>query len=200
MSNSNHYPQGLWAVLDGPKLAEAAQSYAHEAHDSIKQLRKYTCDPYWVHTDSVERRYASYFPNDYIGRAASHLHDTPEDVTKFNPRYSLADIIDVFGREVAKVVDELTEVYTSEAYPKWNRQQRKRLEVERLALVSSRAQSIKLCDLIDNTSSIVEHDPKFATTYLREKEELLAVLVHVDTNLRREAIHSLRDSLARLSG
>ncbi len=49
------------------------------------------------------------------------------------------------------------------------------------------AQTIKLADLISNTRSIVERDPKFAVTYLAEKRELLKVLTDGDPALYRMA-------------
>jgi hypothetical protein len=45
-----------------------------------------------------------------------------------------------------------------------------------LAVASPEAQTIKLADLIDNTSSIVERDPDFARVYLYEQAELMKVL------------------------
>jgi len=44
-------------------------------------------------------------------------------------------------------------------------------------------QTIKVADLISNTGSIVEHDPKFAVTYLEEKRLLLDVLTNADPRL-----------------
>ena len=38
------------------------------------------------------------------------------------------------------------------------------------------AKTIKLADVIDNTSSIVKHDPHFARLYLNEIEALLEVI------------------------
>ena len=48
-------------------------------------------------------------------------------------------------------------------------------------------QTIKCADLISNTSSIVQHDPKFAALYLAEKRELLEVLREADPLLRQLA-------------
>jgi hypothetical protein len=47
------------------------------------------------------------------------------------------------------------------------------LEAQRLGRASANAQTIKYCDLIDNTSSITTHDPGFAKTYMAEKAVLL---------------------------
>ena len=48
-------------------------------------------------------------------------------------------------------------------------------------------QTIKVADLIHNTWSIVEHDPKFAQVYLREKKVLLGALGLADPKLMRTA-------------
>ena len=80
------------------------------------------------------------------------------------------------GSTVAGLVLELTDVYTSAAYPQLNRAARKALECERLATVSAKAKLIKRMDIADNTKTIVACDPKFAKIYLREKEALLEVL------------------------
>ncbi|KCB25989.1 hypothetical protein L544_3266 [Bordetella hinzii OH87 BAL007II] len=44
-----------------------------------------------------------------------------------------------------------------------------------------------MADLISNTSSIVQHDPKFAEVYLEEKRLLLDVLTKADHRLLKIA-------------
>lgn len=44
------------------------------------------------------------------------------------------------------------------------------------AQACAEAQSIKLCDLIDNSKTVVEYDPFFACDYLLEMKRLLVVL------------------------
>ncbi len=170
-----------------------AREFAHAAHDSINQKRKYTGLPYWVHTDEVADIVASVTlgaetPNDesipelaeinYREMiAAAHLHDTIEDVFTLNSHYDIYLIAKTFGERVAKFVVELTDVYTKEAWPDLNRDKRKHLEAERLGKVSNEAKTIKLADLISNTADIVKNDPDFAKVYLREKERLLPYLV-----------------------
>ncbi len=48
-------------------------------------------------------------------------------------------------------------------------------------------QNIKLCDIISNTSSIVEYDKKFSKTYLEEVVLLVDVLDAADKNLKNLA-------------
>jgi hypothetical protein len=59
------------------------------------------------------------------------------------------------------------------------------------AAAPAEAQTIKLCDLISNTRSIVAHDEKFAKVYLAEKRELLEVMTKADPRLRERAIKQI---------
>ncbi len=147
---------------------QQATGFATQAH--LGQKRKYTEDDYIVHpiavSELVRKRGGS--ENQII---AALLHDTIEDtdVTYF-------DVCRAFGVKVADLVLELTDVFTNDAYPELNRSIRKGLEAERLATVSDDAKLVKLCDMIDNTSTIVEHDPNFARVYLQEKAHLYDVM------------------------
>ena len=79
-------------------------------------------------------------------------------------------------------------------YPNFNRKQRKAMEVERLSKINRNSQSVKYCDLIDNTKSIVQHDKGFARVYLAEKANLLSVMNKGDEMLYKEALKNLADS------
>jgi len=157
-------------------LREKAKQFAHEAHDSIGQKRKYNDEPYWVHTDAVAETVASVLPSDEEAIAAAHLHDVVEDVFPLNKEYSIFRITREFGERVAQLVTELTDVYTKEAWPKLNRATRKSLERERVAKISVTGKTIKLADFLDNTASIVKDDKDFAQVYLKEKLALLPYL------------------------
>lgn len=155
-------------------LIKRAQVFAHKAHNSIGQKRKYSGEPYWVHTDAVAAKVASIGGTPEMV-AAAHLHDVLEDVTPCDKsgKYNYDTIVAEFGQTVADFVVQLTDVYTKAAYPKLNRAARHDLERERLAKISVEAKTIKLADLHDNTASIVANDKDFAKVYLREKLELL---------------------------
>lgn len=143
-----------------------ADRFAAMAHTG--QVRKYTGDPYIVHPRAVAAKVAERGGTvDMIAAALLHdvLEDTPIDYDTLK---------EGFGQEVAYLVWELTDEYTTEAFPQLNRAVRKAMEATRLSKVSDAAKEIKLCDLMDNTSTIVEHDPHgFAPVYLREKAALL---------------------------
>ena len=149
------------------KILRAA-SFASTAH--IGQVRKYTGDPYITHPISVAIA-VSERTSDEDAICAALLHDVVED-TEVTPW----QVMEHFGKSVSDLVQELTDVYTREAYPSMNRRARKIAETQRLAGISDRAKLIKVCDIADNTSSIVQYDPGFAVVYLEEKAAMLAVL------------------------
>jgi len=157
-------------------LIEKAKEFAHRAHDAIGQKRKYSGEPYWVHTDAVAMAVTEVGASDEV-IAAAHLHDVLEDVAPLLPHtYNEKVIRDNFGDKVTQFVIELTDVFTKENYPKKNRKERKALEAQRLGTISPEAMTVKLADLINNTASIVENDPDFARTYLSEKLTILPYL------------------------
>ena len=144
---------------------EKAQAFAKKAHEG--QERKYTGEPYYNHVYSVARKVAK-INNDPDLIIAALLHDTIEDTN-----VTVKEIGELFGERVAGIVYDLTDHFTPENYPNFNRKKRKALEAKRLGTISDDAKTIKLCDLADNTSSIVEHDPGFAKYYLKEKADVL---------------------------
>lgn len=136
------------------EFIDSAKLFAHEAHDAIGQVRKYTGVPYWRHTDDVANL-VSFVTSDPDVIAAAHLHDVIEDVYPIKPQYNLGRIQTLFGLAVADLVEHLTDKYTKEYYPSWNRKIRKQAEAERLSQVPADAQTVKLADLISNGLDIV---------------------------------------------
>ena len=120
--------------------------------------------------------------------AAAWLHDTVEDTG-----VSLVLIEQEFGFEVADMVEMLTDVSHANDGLRAHRKARDR---EHTAQASPEAKTIKLADLIDNTRSIVDRDPKFAQVYMTEKALLLEVLGEGDTTLFENAKALVDDFLA----
>src|SRR5262245_13628543 len=147
----------------------------HEGHK-----RKYTGEPYMVHLEAVADLVRSVGAHEKV-IAAAYLHDTLEDT-----KTTYGELINHFGVGVATLVYELTDAHPSGA-GHGNRAERKRKERDRLAKASAAAHTLKLADLIDNTKSIVERDPRFAKVYLREKADLLKVLTKGDKKLMAKA-------------
>lgn len=152
----------------GVDLVSRAGLFAAQKHQG--QLRKYTHDPYIVHPRAVAIAVAA-AGGDEAQIAAALLHDTLEDTDA-----TYDELVALFGHDVAGLVDQLTDVFTHEAFPQLNRAARKALECARIATISDRAKLVKRCDIDDNTSTIVAHDPGFAKVYLPEKAAILAVL------------------------
>lgn len=155
-------------------LAEDAETFAEWSHGNAGQLRKYTGEPYIVHPREVAALVRS-VPHDEAMVAAAFLHDVVEDTP-----VSIERIRDIFGDDVASLVDQLTDVSKPSD---GNRKARKEIDRQHTAKASARAKTIKLADLISNTESITAHDHEFAKVYLREKRALLEVLKEGDAVL-----------------
>lgn len=159
-------------------IAFEAMVFARQVHAS--QKRKYTGNPYADHLAEVAGIMAT-VTQDPVSIAVAWLHDCVED-----QGITLAEIEQRFGFSAAVGVSGLSDLETG------NRAERKAKSRERLSLCSGWIQTIKCADLISNTSSIVEHDPKFAAVYLEEKRLLLDVLTKADRRLHAIAMENTR--------
>lgn len=185
-------------------LINQARDFAHKAHDAIEQRRKYLNTPYWFHTDEVAETVFSTGATAFAV-AAAHLHDYREDVvTELEKQGREVELV-FFEREynafpvtTRELVNQLTDEYTSENYPNWNRARRKAAEAQRIAGISNEAKTIKLADLLSNTASIVEHDPDFARTYLDEKAAVMRGLVGGNDALYDRVYRQLLDAQQKL--
>ena len=158
----------------------AALEFAAAAHG--EQRRKYTNEPYYHHVINVAAT-VSRVPGRSIEMIeAALLHDVLEDtvVTEDTLRR-------VFSPLVAFYVLTLTDPPV--AYG--NRAERKAFVLEKMRLAAAEAKTIKVADLLDNTDSIVQHDPSFAKVYMREKADLLSVLEGADPELLDQAYRKL---------
>ena len=160
------------------ELESKARIFAVAAHAAVKQLRKYTNDPYIVHPAEVVEIIKGVPGHTEEMVAAGWMHDVPEDTG-----VSVNIIYLTFGNTVGDYVYGLTEKFTKEAYPDLNRAARKALECERLAEESAAVHTIKLADIFSNVKSISEHDPDFAKVYVPEKRLQVAVLTKGDPTL-----------------
>jgi (p)ppGpp synthase/HD superfamily hydrolase len=146
-------------------MEHRAKEFATLAH--AWQARKYTGEPYITHPAAVVELVRGVSHTEAM-LCAAWLHDTVEDCG-----VPLDELERVFGFDVASLVEQLTDV---SRLSDGNRAHRKAVDREHTAKASPEAKTIKLADLIDNTRSIVERDPKFARVYLEEKRLLLDVL------------------------
>jgi len=162
-------------------LIEKAKYFAIAAHGAINQTRKYTGESYYYHCESVANLVESVNGTDEMV-AAAWLHDVVEDTA-----IEIGMIDAMFGQEVADYVWWVTDTEQG------NRKERKKAALIRLGNAPTNAQTIKLADMIDNTSSIIKYDPNFAKVYMAEKRDLLEVLRSGDEELWNIAFCIVQD-------
>jgi (p)ppGpp synthase/HD superfamily hydrolase len=157
--------------MSGPD-AVAAMNFARAAHAG--HVRKYTGNPYADHLAEVAGIVSTVAPFGSMRLMVSvaWLHDCVEDVG-----VTLDQIKAEFGPEVAQGVAGLSDLEVG------NRAERKAASRARLGACDGWIQTIKVADLISNTSSIVKHDADFAKVYLHEKWALLDVMPKADSRL-----------------
>lgn len=175
-------------------LVKNALIFATAAHAAVKQVRKYTGEPYIVHPIEVRNILVSYAVNPVSPEqeAAALMHDVVEDTG-----VTIELVESTFGPKVAELVGYLTDVSKPED---GNRKMRKAIDREHIALACPEAQTVKLADLCSNTRTIVAYDPDFARVYLREKKLLLEVLQNADPGLLNYARSTLEQGLRTLYG
>ena len=157
-------------------LVDRARAFARLAH--AQQTRKYTGEPYVVHTDEVAAIVEALGGTPEMV-AAAHLHDVLEDTPT-----SFDSLVAEFGSDVAELVAALSDQVPKSA---GNRRLRKQLESDRLGTCEARVHTIKLADIVSNARSIAERDPRFARVYLVEMRYLVDRLTRGDRGLWEEA-------------
>lgn len=148
-------------------LVLRAKEFATKAHES--QFRKYNNQPYITHPERVVCAISGHTLYEDV-LVAAWLHDVVEDTN-----ISLETIRQEFGENVAKIVNELTNVYTKENYPNLNRKERKKLELERLSKISNEAKLIKTFDRIDNLDDLILYN-EVKQYYIDESIDLFKVI------------------------
>lgn len=184
-------------VLD-TAVEDRARAFATGAHAAINHRRKYTDVPYITHPAAVAEIVRT-VPHTRAMLAAAWLHDVVEDTG-----VTVEQVTTEFGPEIGQLVYWLTDKSTPED---GNRARRKAIDRIHSASAPPEAQTIKLADIIENTSTINEYDPEFAKVYRKEKEALLDLMNKGDTQLLSRAWKQLaqfdesrlQDHLARFS-
>lgn len=150
-------------------LIFSAEAYARGAHQSLKQVRKYTGEPYINHPARCAAMAAKFgLPEEAV--AGLWLHDVAEDTG-----VTLEEIHDVFGERVYGIVSGLTNLYTKNAegvYDIAPRARRHELSMKHLDRQSSLVKTCRMIDSYDNLRDILDHDLKFAKAYLPEKRDV----------------------------
>ena len=164
--------------------ALTAYTYATAAHAAVGQRRKYTDEPYIVHPARVAVTVSKFGGTDDMISAA-YLHDVVEDTG-----VSIEDIQDMFGPDVALIVDGLTDVSVPED---GNRTVRKAMDRAHSAEATYEAQFVKCADIIDNAHDIGANDPSFNVVYRKEMAMLLDVMDKVkDTPIYTAAVKAVQ--------
>ena len=171
------------------------EQLARELHGD--QKRKYTGDPYVNHTVAVANIVKTYGGDEAMVYAAI-LHDVLEDtyIKESDLFMRLIDILkdSKLSIDILTLVKELTDVYIKDDYPNVNRKGRKEKEAIRLGTISSRAQTIKYADLLDNGMDIMSNDPKFGEVYLKEKEQILKYMDRGNQELYNKCLEVLNNN------
>ena len=177
-------------VQKARRFAKLAHGLVLNSQGELGQRRKGTNEPYTKHLSEVARLVAE-SGGDEAQIAAAWLHDVVEDTP-----VPLSHIRTVFGLDIAKLVQELTDSFTKHNYPGLNRRQRKAKELERLSKISDRAKTIKYADFVSNLESVSVLGPSFGEVYTREVADVLSHMQGGDERLRSAALaavdHALR--------
>lgn len=146
-------------------IIQRAKELAQLAHAG--QVKKHSGEPYFNHCEQVAG-----IIRDHNGSeeeiAAAYLHDVVEDT-----HITFQDIEDEFGRDIAQLVREVTNVSLPSD---GNRQLRKEKERQHLAKASESGKNIKLADIIANFSDTSACTKEFLKVYSEEKKAVLEVL------------------------
>ncbi len=182
-----------------PNTLAWAIRFANLAHHG--QRRKYVDEPYINHPVRVMQAVCcdGYYGGDEKIAMAAVMHDVQEDTP-----YSLDN---GWYSDVVNWVDELTNVYTHEAFPGMNRAARKAKEFERLAGISPQAKAIKLYDRLDNLQSwfvpgtvLTDEMVGFGRVFARESLELCKAVVEPNFDALGQSVNELAARLKFVCG
>ena len=155
---------------------EKAIIFATEKHKS--QVRKGNGRPYILHPLSVLITLLSIkdSKNAFLLAVAAILHDTVEDCG-----VTLQEIADLFGYQVASLVEELT---SDEAEIK--RLGKTEYLKQKLAKMSSYALCIKLVDRLDNIKDMKDMNQSFRDKQIASTKE---ILLHIEKERKLTGTH-----------
>lgn len=179
---------GLSVSPEHEGLIYQAVGFARCAHRN--QKRRYTNEAYINHPIAVARLVAT-SGADVDTIIAAVLHDVIEDTD-----VSAEALEAEFGNRVMVLVLEVTKGFESLIAEQPNtKESLYKAHLHLLSKTSPEAATIKLADIIDNTSTLHERDPKRALTYLPEKWEAIDVLKHGNEQLRERAREQISANL-----
>lgn len=181
------------------EVLEKVYQFAKTAHGS--QRRKFIDEEYINHPVRVMETCQQYNPSIPVS-AAALLHDVLEDTATTEDEMStfLQSIMPHSdAMKTMVLVKDLTDQYTHESYPQWNRRIRKNKEADRLAKSHPDAQTIKYADIIDNSDSIAESGDDFALKFLQECKYLLKKMPAGNPELHQKAVQTVEAGLMKIN-
>jgi len=165
-------------------------AFVHLKH--YGQKRKYTGEDYVNHLKAVAKMVDGKCELGYeVGLCHDLLEDTDcteEELKNALMRFEYGSKDSIF---IFEKVRDLTDRYVPETCPTWNRTVRKKLEAERLWTISPEAQTVKYCDIINNSESILQYDAGFAKIYIPEMQEVLKGMNKGHKGLYKKALKSV---------
>ena len=177
---------------------EKVFQFAKTAHGT--QRRKFVDEEYINHPVRVMETVQQYSKSVPVS-AAALLHDVLED-TEVSSEELTAFLKTIMHNEEALktmvLVKDLTDVYTHQSFPQWNRRVRKNKEAERLGKAHPDAQTIKYADIIDNSDSIAESGDDFGPKFLFECRNLLNKMKSGNKELHAKAIEVVNVALGKI--
>jgi hypothetical protein len=148
-------------------------------HDG--QKRKYSGDPFTVHTIRVAGAIGTHPLMDMEDIASGYLHDTKEDTSITDE-----EILEATSEYVLFSVNELTnQTKVLKGVP---RRDRKRMDWERLAKVTQKSKIKKMFDRQDNLIDMVNAPTDFKKLYIDESKQLLDYVGDGDPDVARQVI------------
>lgn len=170
--------------MNKEKLVNDALMLAISSHKN--RYRKYTGELYVTHPIAVSK-------------IIERVNHTPEmvaaallcDVVDY-AGVSLNFIYDKFGEKVSMYVHYCTNISEKKD---GNREFRRKMDIDHFALGPKESQTIKIADMLHNTSSIIKYDQKFFhSTYKYETQYMVKVLTKADPILIEQAHAMLYDA------
>jgi GTP pyrophosphokinase len=140
-----------------------AWEFAQRAHKD--QVRKFTGLPYFDNHVQKVNGTLKLYTTDEATLIAALLHDVVEDCYE-NKWEAYTDIKDLFGKEVADIVWELTSD-ENEMKHKWGGSKTNYL-INKMLKMSDKAFTIKLSDRFNNIADAFTASERFRTNYYRE--------------------------------
>ncbi len=153
-------------------LVRRAAVFAASIHAASGQRLRYTDEPFITHPMRVAELVAGTGARPEVV-AAAWLHDVLEGTP-----VTLAELIAIFGPDVASLVDMVTMSAhcLADDLPG-------PVDHEQLARASAEAQTICIASLIDNTAQIMRYETRRRSFFLHEQREILRRLGKGDAGL-----------------